>query len=708
MTGGAIRTAGFLAVLLLAGCAETSAPRWIRLARETPRFESPSTAGAPNARVSKITDDEGTWLEVRLSRADWRRAPVDGRWTTKKTVRAIGRGDASLALYRIRFTGGEYEHRSRGELAPGTFMLRRGALVLQLEEGAEPPEEAVLLANAARRVQDDAGTWRVRGARFDSDGLALTTGERCVFEIELPSACALRFGTCIEPIRLDEAEVGADPVVFRVLQGDELLFEESRPPAESIEWHEVELVSGGASAARLTFEIEGPLAYTSFATPVVGPLETGGFESRPWGSDRPDVICFLADTFRADNLAAYGGDPALAPVMNRFAEECLRFQDARSVSTHTLPTHASMFTGLFPSQTCVVDQSTALSPGARTVAEVLSEAGYRTVAVTDGVMISAIRGMEQGFEWFDGHRGGIDSTVERVRAVLDSDDGRPLFLFVQTYETHVPYEITEETRRSHGDRLELHHDFYELDAVVKASFGEYKTPDLEQEGVREAIEGLHQLYLGGVVDLDRGFESFLGALDERGLRDSGFLIFTSDHGEAFCEHGQVWHGGVVHEEQIKVPLLLRGPGLSPGVSPWTASLIDFAPTVAEMAGLRADPAWLGTSWLSLEGDRPTYAFQSRTGAETTMTVVDGSRKIILVEDLDAVREGLLLEAYDLERDPGEAENLLGDELDWPDELVREHAKAFEILMLPLLDADSPLLSGEARDELEALGYGGGR
>jgi arylsulfatase A-like enzyme len=143
-------------------------------------------------------------------------------------------------------------------------------------------------------------------------------------------------------------------------------------------------------------------------------------------------VLFVADTFRADNLACYGGLEGLTPELDRLASESLTFLQARSTSTYTLPAHAALFSSLYPHQTSADGLAHALPDAIDTIAERLRRSGYRTGAVTDAAVVSRAFGMQQGFESWDERRSDLDSTLERVRAFLGSADGRPTFLFVHT------------------------------------------------------------------------------------------------------------------------------------------------------------------------------------------------------------------------------------------------------------------------------------
>jgi arylsulfatase A-like enzyme len=418
---------------------------------------------------------------------------------------------------------------------------------------------------------------------------------------------------------------------------------------------------------------------------------------------------FLADTFRADNLAAYGGLAGLTPEIDRFAAGARTFARAWSTGTHTLAAHSSMFSGVYPHQNGQVDFYNPLPSQVETLAERLSAHGYRCAAVTDGVIVSESHGLAQGFEFFDERR--ESGTLERVRSVLDADDGRPLFLFVQTYMAHTPYAMSAETRARWQGELALDRSYEELMSSEVMRAHEALPLGAEMPGdpaVSEVARRLHDLYRAGVADLDALFGRFHAELGTRGLLGAGYLLFASDHGESFFEHGRAFHANRVFEVELRVPLILHGPGVAAGREERPVSLIDFAPTLAGLAGLEPLPPWRGHSLLAPPESRPLYAFQShRAQALSTLAVIDGAHKLIGFETLEAVRAGKLYAAFDLGADPGERTDLEGQAA-WPAELLRARAAELEELLTPLVRQEVLDASGPELEEMQKLGYGGAR
>jgi arylsulfatase A-like enzyme len=719
-------------VLLVALCAALAAscrrdePGWQRLAHgfrpawlEDPGFARQLAAMAErDARL--VREGDMLWIEAGLTRADWKPTQHPAIWRASLPVVGIGRTRCGIS--RLLSDEGEFEaipgrisradrvflpaHEGGEEwFKPGAFWAPATELYLYLGEG-EPPAASRIGRTAASGGASPEGMWRVIGRRYSGDALAVRPGERAQITAEVSGSKVLRFATVLESA-LVLGEGAARENTFRVSAGGRVLFEHVQAPAEdgTHAWHSVALPDLGRSA-ELVFEVDGPFAFTAFLAPVIAPAPD---ELR--GRDRrPDIIVVLADTFRADSMAAYGGEEGLTPRLDELARETLCFSRAWSVGTYTLPAHASMFTGLFPRQSETADLNRRLPDELETIAETLSRAGYRTAAVTDSAVVSQAYHLDQGFEWFDEVWLTADSTVDRALELLEQDDGRPLFLFVHSYRTHKPYRVSDETRRAYADVLGLapEDDFDSIHARIYEVAGKGRTGLVDSPEARRLFAKLERLYRGGVVDLDRALGRFFDELRERRFLDDGYLLFTSDHGEAFFEHAQLYHSGHVFDEQIRVPLLLAGPGVEPGTNELAASLIDLSPTLADMAGLDAQPQWLGRSLLSLDQDRPVFAFEcGRERASSTLAMIEGERKVIGYEDLEALRTGALFGAFDLGRDPGELSDLAAGETSWPGDLLERLARAAEPLLTPIVSAQAAELGEAQLEDLRAMGYAGG-
>ncbi len=713
MTSPTLPTRGALALLAAAafGCAACSddvAPEtWIHVARlDGPAAEGKSDAARleVNGTVFEMVQrDSSHWLEARLTRADWTPTDEPNLWATPMPLLKVGRASDGESPMRLEAPGETFvdwstqwllEGRSFG--VPGTFRAAQREVQLQLAEGVEPPAQATL-GFSADHAHLEVDRWRVAGRRFSGEGFAVWPGQSLEREVRFAPSSVLRVATCVESA---VREPGQRSVTFRVRLGQELLLEHEQDVAfnGSFAWHTIPLPAG-TSEGTLRFECDGPFAYTSFMTPTIGPADPDALDPRDAADEPRDVVVFLADTFRADNMDTFGGTHGVTPNLDRFASGALRFPQAWSVCTSTLSAHSSLFSGLYPRQTGLIDQSTMLPEAIDTIAERLARHGYRTGAITDKGFVSQYAGMAQGFQWFDEWKDDMDATVERARAFLEADDGRPVFLFVQTYRVHHPYVVDDALRAALADKLTIEGEYEEW-------MGEFERLPRKDRGTPEAlriIDALRRLYLGATYDLDRGFGDIERFLVGRDFFANGALIVTSDHGEAFGEHGDLLHSGIVYEEQTRIPLMIRADGLEPRTVLHPASLIDLAPTIADLTHIPHDRRWVGESLLTIDAARPLFAFQCRRGGQlSAAAIIDAQRKVIGSEE--SLAGGEIYNAYDLSSDPVEAHDLAGTDVTWPTELVRERRDELEFALRPQFNASVTELDGQRLEELQQLGY----
>lgn len=693
---------------LAAGFAPSSLP-----AGSSPWSAEPALALTPTA------DGAGWWVDEMLLASAWSRSGSSHVWTARASMPGSGRppdGAPGCAL-----TAGErsFSHiavpgpaaiANPEKVPPGSFALLADTLSIALAPGETPPAEAHLRTYVDRGKPVD-GRWRVTLGGATGDGLLVLPGHSEELVVDLPPSSALRFATAAcAYVGPPKAGSGA-PLTFKIELDGASLFETLLAPgaAAAPEWHAVALPEGGRKGARLVFSVGGPPALAAFLSPALGPREVGSYGARPFEGRRPDLVLFLADTFRADNLALYGGTQDLTPVLDRFAGGALAFERAWSPASWTLPSQASMLSGLAPHQHSADGPSERLPADFTTIAERLRDAGYRTGAITEGAFVSQSFGMDQGFEVFDERAALLEDpagALEAARAFLDADDGRPVFLFLQTYRTHAPYRVSEETHREHGARLKLAGPQAVVDVLLQEARGGWTQGQPASAELRAAVTAYRGFYDGSVIDLDRAFGGFLDALAARGLDRTAVVVFTSDHGEAFLEHDRLAHGCSVNEELVRIPLLLRGPGIAPGRSPHAATLLDLPRTLAQLAGADPAPSWSGRSLLDLDAERPVFAFECSMvlTKHSTLAVIDGQRKVIAEDARDALERGELLHAYDLARDPSEAQDALGAGAAWPAEVFSRHRGQLDPLLVPLSAGEQATLDSAQSQELQKLGY----
>jgi arylsulfatase A-like enzyme len=304
-----------------------------------------------------------------------------------------------------------------------------------------------------------------------------------------------------------------------------------------------------------------------------------------------NILLISMDTLRADHLGCYGYEQQTSPNIDRLAERSVVFERAVSQSAWTRPAHASMLTGLYPVEHGIVAMSRngGLNPSIPTLAGILSHAGYRTGAFTGGANMSAHFGFGQGFESYRSPGRRFEDHLPAIERWLDRDDGRPWFLFVHGFDPHRPYKSLPADRKALG------------------------LPRLPARGARTtcktggdpaALAPLVAEYDAAVHRGDRSIGRLLEIVGARGGSEKTIVVFTSDHGEEFLEHGRCFHIRTLYREVVQVPLIVSVPGISARrvdqVVPASAAI---TPTLLELVGHRK-PRQPGPSIAAaLSGDR---------------------------------------------------------------------------------------------------------
>lgn len=293
----------------------------------------------------------------------------------------------------------------------------------------------------------------------------------------------------------------------------------------------------------------------------------------------PHVFLYLIDTLREDVLASHGGRPELAPRMNAFAGEAVTYMDARAPSSWTLPSVASLLTGLYPDRHGVMTGKLLFEERMPSLQRLLGERGYRTVGISQSFVVSSAFGLNAGFGGFylDDQLNGVQLRSQEARSLLagwlgQQDGGSPLFAYLHTVDPHSPYSPPLRFREGLRTRTALPPQEEGLPQMVEAKG---KVSDAAE------IAHLRALYDAEARYADQEFGRFLDLLRWLGLYDHSFVILASDHGEEFAEHGGLEHGNTLFEEVLRIPLIVKYPG-----GRWAGqriggavSLVDVAPTV---------------------------------------------------------------------------------------------------------------------------------
>jgi arylsulfatase A-like enzyme len=415
--------------------------------------------------------------------------------------------------------------------------------------------------------------------------------------------------------------------------------------------------------------------------------------------DRPNIVVYLADTLRKDSLGLYGSADDISPNIDRFGGQATVFENATSHSPWTRPAVASIFTGLEPHRHGVNDRMDVLDPEATTIAELLSLAGYHTGSVIANGNVGPEFGLDQGFEFLSRARdaGGdksSEATTDRASEYLQSLDlTRPFFLYIHNLDPHHPYEISDDEFAGFASEgVSNTIGSQEVLAQVRKKTRTF-TPEEEQAVIR--------LYRGEVAYMDREFGNLLQSLKDVGLYEKTAIVFLSDHGEEFWDHGRWGHGISLYRELIDIPLIIRSPGQERGLRvAEPIRQIDVFQILLEWAGLGAGAASEGTlaRGPNYYGDSVSYAKMAIDG-RLGVSVTESNWKLIL-----RGQKRQKVELYDLHEDPEERINLVSERpivLGYMESLLRSVEAGGD----QGLRSEKPAeLDEDLERELMALGY----
>lgn len=376
------------------------------------------------------------------------------------------------------------------------------------------------------------------------------------------------------------------------------------------------------------------------------------------GAGGAPIILISIDTLRSDRLPAYGYNRISTPAIDALRGDSVLYEHAYSHCPLTLVSHASMFTGLLPSEHGARDNTGyEMKKDVKTLAEVVKSKGYATGGAVSAIVLRKETGVSRGFDFWDDDIGIDPNFLSLGRAQRKGDEtrevaqkwiaehkGKPFFFFFHIYEPHTPYDTGS--------------------------------------------------YDGDVAEADAVIGRFTSYLKEQGIYDKATIILVSDHGEGLGDHGEDEHGVLLYRETLQVPLMVKLPGgyrKGKSVSE-PAQLIDLMPTIASSLGVAGK--FRGQSLLKpIPADRQIYSetFYPRLhfGWSDLHSMISGSNHYI---------ESPKPELFDLAKDPAELTNTLQDN--------RRVYLSLKTAIAPYMKAaEAPkAISDEQAKQLAALGY----
>jgi len=344
-----------------------------------------------------------------------------------------------------------------------------------------------------------------------------------------------------------------------------------------------------------------------------------------------NLVLITIDTLRPDRLGYNGAKRPTSPALDRLAKEGVVFTNATSVSGWTLPSMATIFTGQYPKDHGAVDFHWSLDASLPTLPRILRQNGYDTYGFVSHIMLTPTYGMGDGFEHFDfsvlnvGHPHEVMTSQKLMEIARTGMRNlkEPYFVWVHFFDPHFAY---------------LEHPQY--------AFGKN---DIDR-------------YDAEIAYTDYYVDELLKVTD----KGNTIVAFTADHGEEFGEHQGQYHY-TLHGEVMRVPLVIKGPGMAPRKDDRVVEQIDFLPTLLKLVGVEAPANLPGRDMFADNPPRPYYMERDRPPQWRQRAIVAGNYKLIVVEEADItqvpesgrseeievtnVHPGMYL--YDLAKDPGE-------------------------------------------------------
>lgn len=448
--------------------------------------------------------------------------------------------------------------------------------------------------------------------------------------------------------------------------------------------------------------------------------------------DRPNILWIVMDTVRADHLSGYGYSRKTTPGIDKIARQGALFENAISAAPWTLPSHASMFTGMYAGKHKANGEHLFLADDFMTIAEILHRNGYKTLGYSNNPFVSEKTNLDQGFETFEysdwGKRRDLNSflmmhgVTQNIKNLIGAQDkgagdanrhvmewitdcqdsGAPFFIFINYVETHLPYTPPRPYAARYLDRKEAR------TKAKKVNKDPYAYIAGKVQMGPEDFEILGALYDGELSYLDSRIHQLSDFLARLGILDKTLVIITSDHGENIGDHRLMDHVFCLYDTLLHVPLIVRYPKVFlPGSRiPEQVQTTDIMPTVLDILGLSGEGTGemagrsLAPTTRERQPDPSAFAISEHSLFPLVLSSLNGrnfafdasvyarrmrsirTRKFKYIQASDG-----RVELYNLETDPGERNNLIGRQ--------PEKAAEFKAILEGLPDA-----SGQRQDQEE--------
>lgn len=481
----------------------------------------------------------------------------------------------------------------------------------------------------------------------------------------------------------------------------------------------------------------------------------------------PNVILIVMDAVRADHLSCYGYHRKTSPNIDNLAKKGVLFERAFSTAEWSYPSHASIFTGKYPSRHKTLGKDIYLHKENTTIAEILSRNRYLTIGVSGNDLLSPINGFSRGFQKyvvFDirheirsffrfvkqspkdfartlvyGFDGYTYRNIEKIKGFLKNCK-KPFFLFTNIYNAHAPYNPPRPFKKHFCDNLNrpplsimepisrmMHghsgekmpgFDIRKLN-LIASDHGQYSFMAKELQVSEEEWEVVKSWYDGGILYLDYRIGELVKFLQHQGIFENTLLIITADHGENFGEHGLASHQFCLYDSLIHVPLIMVYPKAIPRGKKISSlvSLIDIFPTILDLLNIKGHRHDIqGKSLFPFE-DRKIHDFVCAECGESVRSRLTGSTLRSRLKQYDKGYKCLRTESYkyiisadqkeqlyDIRKDPLEEKNIAGKYPDKTKYFKKQLENTIDISFFGPKEFPAEKEREEILKRLQSLGY----
>lgn len=526
---------------------------------------------------------------------------VDGvqTWEAPLPVRPrnlfFSKAPAGMVLYGKDGKAWTFSNGRIGDKKSNTWDFSAKTVFLRTERGAGPPDPGDLELAYARATERsanlnlkesglDKAAFFSRSVQLHEDtrhGIFLPTPGRAEWALLIPAGGVLDMDTVILP---PEAHVGleSDGAGLRIEWTSQGLTKVVSTASLHVDdWRRLKIdmsaFSGQEGTLRMITEPgDSPiLDYVFLADPTL---------YTPVSNPKRTLLVFI-DTLRPDHMGLYGYTRDTTPKLKVWAESAAIFQNARSVAPWTLPSARAAFSGHQPEAWGKVPR----------VSEQFAAKGWATGAFVGNIYLSANFEMSPGWDTYNVVNWPVGQVqADKVRAYWNRHSDRDALVMIHLMDMHLPYTEPKAYRNLWAGSPPAG---LKTESTRKPILSAYRK---DKKAVRQWVI---DRYDQNMAYLDDVLSSLFEEMDD----ESPVLIF-SDHGEEFWDHQEFEHGHSLFDELLRVPFVLKAPGLPAGAPEWPVSLLDVTPTILEVSGIRAAPTVGRSVVAALKGDKEEQAF----------------------------------------------------------------------------------------------------